>query len=231
MTRFDEDGLSRTAVGVALIACPLFALASSAVAPAFKSDERAQLDVVAQHPTRWYWFTLLLLVSTILLVPAYLGIAALVRERSPRLGAIGGALGALGAIIAVGDVMSQFFVWKMVTPGLDRAQTAELLHRVDNAAAVDLVYSVGGLAVLAGTIMLTVGLVRGRVAPTWVAVGLTLAVVANLVAFTSASAAGVAASWLILLASMGALGVKLLARGGRAPATGGLSRPYAAAPR
>ena len=57
-----------------LILAPLFALGSSVVSPAFKSDEGAQLDVIAQHPTRSYWFTILLLVGSILFVPALLGI-------------------------------------------------------------------------------------------------------------------------------------------------------------
>src|SRR4051812_22349047 len=114
-------------VRLALILAPLFALASAAVAPALKSDEGAQLDVIARHPDRWYWFTLLLLVGSILLVPALLGIAAMVYERSPRLGVVGGALSVLGAMIAIGDVMSQFTTWQMVFGGADRAQMAALI--------------------------------------------------------------------------------------------------------
>jgi len=70
------------------------------------------------------------------------------------------------------------------------------------------VFAVGGLSILIGCVLLTVGLVRHRLAPTWAAVGLSLAVVANVAAFSAASNAGVLASWIVLLASMGALAVR-----------------------
>jgi hypothetical protein len=185
-----------------LILAPLFALASSAVAPAFESDESAQLAVIAANPTRWYWFTLLLLISSLLLVPALIAIAGRVRG---RLGAIGGSLAVLGALIAIGDVMSQFATWKMVGPSADRAQMVALLDRMDNAASLNAVYTVGGLAVLIGVLLLTIGLIRTRTAPAWAAIGLTVACVVNVVGFEAASNAVVAASWALLLLAMGAI--------------------------
>jgi hypothetical protein len=135
-------------------------------------------------------------------VPALLGIAIVVRERSPRLGEIGGWLAILGALIAIGDVMSQLTLWQMVTPGADRAQMTALLVRTDDAAGVANVYTVGGLAILIGTVLLTIGLIRSRVVPAWAALALTAAVVVNLVGFTVASDAIVGISWVILLAAM-----------------------------
>ena len=203
--------LPMTVAGLCLILAPLLSLASSLVSPALKSDEGAQLDVIAQHPNRWYWFTLLLLAGSILLVPALLGIAALVRERSPRLGNIGGGLAVLGSLIAIGDVMSQFMSWQMVAAGADHAQMAALLKRFDDTAGVSLVFSVGGLAVLAGTVLLTVGLIRGRLAPAWAAVGISLGAVVNVAGFSAASGGVVAVSWAVLLVSMGAIGRIVLA--------------------
>ncbi|MEA2445363.1 MAG: hypothetical protein QOJ12_2655 [Thermoleophilales bacterium] len=195
--------LPTTAVAVSLVLAPLFALASALVAPALKSDAGPQLQVIAQHPTRWYWFTVLLLVGSILLVPALIGIAAMVRERSPRLGDIGGGLAVLGALIAVGDVMSQLMSWQMVAKGADRAQMAALLDRWDTAGGVGVVFSVGGLSVLIGTVLLTIGLIRSRVAPAWVAIALSAAVVVNIMGFTASSNGVVAASWALLLVAMG----------------------------
>jgi hypothetical protein len=189
-------------VVASLVLAPLFSLASALVAPALKTDEGAQLAVIAAHPDRWYWFTILLLAGGLLLVPALLGIAIVVRERSPRLGEIGGWLAILGALIAIGDVMSQLTLWQMVTPGADRAQMTALLVRTDDAAGVANVYTVGGLAILIGTVLLTIGLIRSRVVPAWAALALTAAVVVNLVGFTVASDAIVGISWVILLAAM-----------------------------
>jgi hypothetical protein len=191
---------------MSMIAAPLFLVASAVVSPQLKSDEGAQLAVIAAHPTRWYWFTLLLLIGSILLVPALVGIAGLVHGRSPRLATIGGSLAILGSLIAIGDVMSQFVSWQMVAGGADRAQMAALLQRFDNAAGVGVVFSVGGLSVLLGVVLLTVGVIRARVAPAWAAIGLSVATVLNIVAFSSASTAGVAVSWIALLVAMGYIG-------------------------
>jgi hypothetical protein len=191
-----------------LVLAPLLALASSVVAPAFKSDEREQLAVVAAHPNQWYWFTLLLLAGSILFVPALLWIAELVRSRAPRLGQIGGALAVLGAIIAVGDVMTQFVSWQMVKGGADLTQMAAALDRFANAGGSSIVFTVGGLSILIGCVLLTVGLIRHHLAPAWAAVGLSAAVLVNIVGFSAASNAVVAASWVLLLVSMGALAAR-----------------------
>jgi len=191
-----------------LVLAPLLALASSLVAPPIKSDAREQLAVVAAHPNQWYWFTLLLLAGSILFVPALLWIADLVRSRSPRLGEIGGALAVLGAIIAVGDVMTQFVSWQMVKGGADLSQMAAALDRFDNAAGSSIVFTVGGLSILIGCVLLTVGLIRQHLAATWAAVGLSAAVLLNIVGFGASSNAVVAASWVLLLVSMGALAAR-----------------------
>jgi hypothetical protein len=211
--RLDAKQLPMTAAALSMIAAPAFLVASALVSPQLKGDEGAQLDVIAAHPTRWYWFTVLLLIGSVLLVPALLGIAALLHQRSPRLANVGGGLAVVGSLIAIGDVMTQLVSWQMVASGADHDQMAALLHRFDNAAGVGVVFSVGGLSILIGVILLTVGLIRTRVAPAWAAIGLSLATLLNIVAFSSASAAGVAASWVVLLVAMGYIGRTALARG------------------
>jgi hypothetical protein len=189
-----------------LVLAPLFAIASSVVAPPFKSDAREQIAAIAAHPERWYWFTLLLLIGSILFVPALLWIADRVRTGSRRLADIGGSLAVLGAVIAVGDVMTQFISWQMVKGGADPAQMAALLDRYQNAGGASLVFTVGGLSILIGCVLLTIGLIRHHLAPAWAAVGLSLAVVANVVTFTASSNAGVLVSWVLLLVAMVAIG-------------------------
>lgn len=191
-----------------LVLAPSFAVASSALAPALKSDTHEQLAVIAAHPDRWYWFTLLLLAGSILLVPALLWIAGLVRSRAPRLGEVGGALAVLGAIIAVGDVMTQFVSWQMVSGHADLAQMADALDRFQNAGGVGVVFATGALSILIGSALLTIGLIREHLVPAWAAAGLSVAVLANVVAFSAASNAGVLVSWIVLLVSMGALAAR-----------------------
>lgn len=226
--RFNARELPRTAAALSMFAAPLLLLASSLVSPALKSSSGAQLDVIAQNPARWYWFTVLLLSGSILLVPALLGIAALVRTSAPRLGNLGGALAVLGAPIAVGDVMTQLMSWQMTTAGADRAQMAALLDRFQDAAGANVVFGIGGLAVVVGTLLLTVGLLRGRLAPAWATIGLSLGIVANVVGFSSSNNDAVVVSWAILLIAMGSIGRGVLG-GAASPAAAELGAPEAAA--
>jgi hypothetical protein len=141
---------------------------------------------------------------------------------------VGGGLAVLGSLIAIGDVMSQFVSWQMVAGSANHDQMASLLHRFDNAAGVGVVFSVGGLSVLIGVVILTVGLIRTRVAPAWAAIGLSLATLLNIVAFGSASAVGVAASWVVLLVAMGYIGRSTFARGTMRAVAANAARPRTA---
>jgi hypothetical protein len=192
----------RRPLAVALVAAPVLWLAAEAVSPALKSNSAAQLSVIAQHPDRWFGYTALLTLGTILFVPAILGIMRLTRAGMPRLTLVGGVLLGYGATIAVGDAMAQLTTSQMVSGHADRAQMAALLDRVDNAAGASLFFAPGGLAFLAGSILLTVALVRTRAVPVWVSVAFLLGVVVQLVGFTSSSVAVIAASAVISLVAM-----------------------------
>jgi len=192
----------RRPLAIALVAAPLLWLAAELISPALKGDSGAQLAVIAQHADRWFGYTALLTLGTILFVPAILGIMRLTRRGMPRLTLVGGALLGYGTIIAVGDAMSQLTTWQMVTGGANRAQMAALLDRVDNAGGASLFFGPGGLAFLVGSILLTVALIRTRVVPLWVSAGFLLGIVVQLVGFTSNSVAIIAASAVISLIAM-----------------------------
>jgi len=198
-------------LAVALVAAPLLWLAAEAVSPALKSDSAAQLAVIAQQPDRWFGYTALLTLGTILFVPAILGIMRLTRARTPRLTLLGGALLGYGTIIAVGDAMSQLTTWQMVTGHADRTQMAALLDRAANASGASLFFAPGGLAFLVGSILLTVALIRTHVVPVWVSVAFLLGIVAQLVGFTSNSVAIIAASAVLCLIAMVMLARRLWA--------------------
>jgi hypothetical protein len=210
----DHRGFTRKALGSCLILAPLFLLLSAVVMPAIKSDETAQLDVIARHPDRYYLFTVFILVGGMLLVPALLGLMYMVRERATTLAHVGGTLSVLGALIAVGDATSQLVIWQMASPRADRAQMAELLKRFDDTAGSSVVFGVGGLAVLVGVVVLAIALHRSRAVPAWTAVLLAGATVLNLVGFASASTAILVVSSALLLVALGWIGRAVLISAG-----------------
>jgi hypothetical protein len=202
---------SKIAVGVSLIAAPLLTLVSTVVSPAIRSDEAAQIAVIAAHPARYYAFAVFTFAGIALFVPAILGLMHLTRERAPGWGNWGGSLSLLGVIIAAGDAATQWLIWQMGAAGADRAQMAALLHRYDSALGSSLPFTIGGLALVVGVVILSVGLYRARAVPAWVAVGFVAGIVLNIVGFSASSVGILIASSLILLAALGSVGWRILA--------------------
>src|SRR4051794_13710662 len=171
-TLSDPARFARTAIGGSMIGSATLLLGASLAWPAIKSDEAAQIAVIAQHPGRYYPCTILILASSMLLVPALIGLMRMGAERSPVLSNLGGTLSVLGAMIAIGDSASQLVIWQMGARGADRAQMAALLQRFDNVAGSSIVFSIGGLAIVVGVVLLSIALYRSRTVPAWASVGL-----------------------------------------------------------
>src|SRR5689334_9286780 len=177
------------------------------MSPAIKSDEAAQIAVIAQHPARYYAFAVFTFAGIALMVPAILGLMHLTRDRAPGWGNWGGSLALVGTIIAAGDAATQWLVWQMGAAGADQAQMAALLHRYDSSVP----FTIGGLAIVVGVVMLSVGLYRARAVPAWTAAGFVAGIVLNIVGFTASSVGVLIVSSVILLAALGTIGWRILA--------------------
>jgi hypothetical protein len=217
-TLSDPVRFARSAIGGSMIGTAVLMLGASLAAPAIKSNEAAQIAVIAAHPTRYYLFTILILGSSMLLVPAIIGLMRMSAERSPRLSNVGGTLALFGALVAVGDSMSQLAVWQMGARGADRGQMAALLHRFDNVAGATLVFSLGGLAIVVGILLLSIALYRAQTVPAWACVGLVAGTVLNIVGFGAASVGVLIVSSVVLLAALGWIGWLVLTGGAEAEA-------------
>jgi len=215
-TLSDPARFTRVSVAGSMIGAAVLMLGAAIAAPAIKSDEAAQIAVIAQHPARYYLFTILILGSSMLFVPALIGLMRLGAGRSPRLAHIGGTLSLFGALVAVGDSMSQLVIWQMGADGANRAQMAALLHRFDNVAGASLVFALGGLAIVIGMVLLSIALYRSRTAPAWAAAALVAGMVLNIVGFSSASTGVLIFSGVVLLAGFGWIARTMLGRDARA---------------
>jgi hypothetical protein len=219
-TTLDKEGtmklsnpnqFEKTLAGACLVLAPLFLLASAAFSPAIKSDEGAQLAVIAQHPDRFYLSSALGLISAVLLVPALLGLMQMLRERAPGWGYVGGGLMMLGNLLSVGDWMSNFVQWQMAAPDADRGEMTALLTRLDETAGSALPLQLSGFAFLVGTAAVAIGLQRARAVPAWSALGLVVGIVVNLAGFVIGSVLLLVVSSAVLLIAMGWIGRILLA--------------------
>lgn len=201
----------RTLAGACLVLAPLLLLASSAVSPAIKTDEGAQLAIIARHPDRFYLFSMLGLVSSVLLVPALLVLMQMLRERAPGWGYIGGGLMMLGNLLSIGDWMSNFVQWQMAVPEADQGQMTALLTRLNATAGSALPLQMSGLALMAGTLILAIGLHRARAVPGWCALGLVVGIFVNIAGFVVGSVPILIVSSAVLFIAMAWIGRIVLA--------------------
>jgi hypothetical protein len=203
----------------ALVVAPiLFALSGVAV-PALKSGEVAQIALIAAHPTGWYLFTMFSLVGSAALLPASIALMQRTRVASPFCAIVGAGLLAVGGLVALADSATQLVYWQMGAKGADPAQMAALGHRYENAAGASVIFMLGALALVVGSVLVAAALVRAKAAPAWAAVLVPAGLVLNIVSFVGSSRLLLIVSSLVLLAGMGRVALGDAPVSGRAAAT------------
>ena len=163
----DLDPFRRTTVAASLMAAPVLVLVSTVLQPPFiqgYADRLAALDEAGA--AAWLSNAAFTLQQVFLLV-AFLGVAHLLRHRSPRLSHVGSALGVLatfGEAVMGGVAM----VWlTMAGDPTQRAVFAGVWSRLE-ASPVMLFGLVGFLGTVLTFLVLSIGLFRSRVVPRWV---------------------------------------------------------------
>ena len=153
-----------TAVALVGFSVPL--LVASLLDPTYGNLGDARLDIadVGAHPRAFLASTVLLLVSTIALLPAAAGLWRIGRARRRRLTGVGAGLFALGSLGHAALVTFYGFLYEM--PAGDRDEMAGLLNRI-NEGLVFVLFFPMLLALAVGLILLTLALWRGGIAPLW----------------------------------------------------------------
>jgi hypothetical protein len=186
-----------------LIGAPTLMLVSALVQPSLESDESLQLRVILAHHGRYFWFTLLLLLGTMLLVPAFHAL------RGPSvMTKLGSALAVFGALVGTGDAMTQFVFLQMAEPGRDLDRMASVVEGFDEANGPSQLFVAGGLALVVGAVLLAFGLWREGFGPAWTGVLLAAGVLANGVGFMIGSTPILVISSGMLLVGLGALALR-----------------------
>ncbi len=201
------QNLPRKAAGWSLILAPLLGLIAVCAWPTLRSSDRAQIAAIAAHPGRWYVFSLFLLLSTYLLVPAVLALMRLLRQSRPTWAFLAGSLALLGVLVGIGDSATELVYWQMGTRGASLSQMTALAGRYESAPGASLIYMIGGVALLCGMVLLSAGLWRSRTVPAWAAAGTAVATILNIVGLSSASVPLAIASFAVMLAAFGRIAV------------------------
>ena len=153
------DRLQEKVAGVCLIAGALL------LAPATQFEYSGGL----------FWAGSLGLVIYILFVPGLLGIARLLRQRSPRLSVVVGLLIAAGCVAGASFQAAMLHEWAARTAGTPEAMMAAIMGVTEGRVFPILV--IFGVQFPISLLTLGVGLFRTRMAPTWVAALLAIGAV------------------------------------------------------
>ncbi len=167
----------------------------------------AQIAAISAQPGRWYIFSLFLLLSTIMLVPAVLALMRLLGHSRPTWALIAGGVAQLGILIGIGDAATNLMVWQMGSRGASLSQMAALATRYNAAPGAALIFMIGGLATLGGTLALSAGLWHAHAVPAWTAIAVAAAMIANIAGLSANSVPITIASFALLLAAFGRIAV------------------------
>ena len=172
----DAHHFRKLVAGACMVLSPLFLVIAMVIHPETKSDEAAQIAVIADNLDAWYIAHLLTFAAVVLAVPAVLGLMHMLREREVAWGHIGGGLALLGLMAFTGLLAIDGFVgWQMAADG-SRAEMAALLERLYDTAGVAIPFYVMSFAFTIGIVCLAFGLYQAKAMQSWMAVFLALGV-------------------------------------------------------
>lgn len=162
------ETLRRTAAGASLIVAPVVLAAAQFIHPG-GGGEGGMVQTMADHAGRVELASLLTILSSVIFIPAFVGILRLMRDRGSVLGHVGAGLAIAGvvghAIIAGSELV---LVWLVSVSG-DLAQLGTLVNEGPQGAglAVIMLMFLGGF--FFGLLLLGAALFRSRTVPWWVA--------------------------------------------------------------
>jgi hypothetical protein len=208
----------RVLLGSSLVASPSLILLGELITPSVDwADNTEVIATAAAESGRWQAGALLGMLGIMLLVPAVIGAAELIRRRKPALALATVAFvsaGAMAVVAALGTVFTY-----SAARAADVSQIAAFVEETEN---------LGGFAVLfplffaapAGMLLLAYGLWRAGVTPVWVAGLLVLATLGTL------ADAGLIATlgWIGMTAALSYVAWRYLATGDR-PLEAGAAAP------
>jgi hypothetical protein len=166
MSLSDPISFRRRVAGAAMIAAPLVIVVAEVLHARFEMDAGKQLAAVAEDTGRWYAAHLLVLVALALAVPAFLGLARMVRQRRPVLAHVGLILFVPGLVALAAAAGTELVLWQMAQPESDRAEMVALAERVWEGEGLAPIFAVVLLFPVAW-FMIGIGLHLARAVPAW----------------------------------------------------------------
>ena len=207
----DRHNFARTYTGLALILGPALMLIATILGNLIGVDanEAAQrFRQIADNQTVYVVGSVLLLLGSLLLLAASVGLIHLFRGRGVTFGQLAASLVAVGSAAGVGSYVFAATEYEMATgDGVDRATLVRFVEQAEGTGIFLPVFILFVAGIVLGLILLGIAVWRRRIAPVWAGL---LIVAAGMLAFFAEGGALAIASRALLLAGLGWTGVALL---------------------
>jgi hypothetical protein len=187
----------RAVRGGSMIAAPLVFITAEVLHAHIEEDPSEFLNAIAEDTGRWYAAHVLVLVSLVLALPAFLGLRHIVQGRRPTLVNLGSIAVVPGTIALAALVGMELVAWQMAQPGLDGTQMITLWENTSQNPGIAPMILVAMLFPVAW-LLAGIGLYSARLCPRWTA---ALVAVTQLVGFVSELAGG--PKWVAVAAQIG----------------------------
>ena len=119
----------------ALLAAPILVIAGALTQPTLSGDAAKQVTALTSHRGAMIAGMTLSMIAAVLLIGGIVWLALTLATRAPRLAMAGGVLGVLGVLIVLFE-NSVGAATPAIVAGLDRAQAAAVLGRIQSSAAI-----------------------------------------------------------------------------------------------
>ncbi len=173
----DAHNFRRTVAGLCLITAPLVLLLGNIIHPGGKGGA-GLVNTMAEHPGRVEAAALLIIFSSVLFVPALVGLLYLLRDRGVVLGHIGVGFALIGLVVGHAVWAGfQVILLGFVQSGLDREQLSAIVSSGPLNVGFIIVMLMFMVGFFLGLIILAISLWRGGVAPLWVAACIIVATI------------------------------------------------------
>jgi hypothetical protein len=199
----------RRVAGISLIGFAATLLAQDVVGPRTPSDAAGTYAAVAADRGGMVVSSVLLLASSLALVPAVFGILHVLRERGVTLGHIGGVLAIVGALGHIAVMTYQLALVEMTKAG-DREAMVALIERLDSSPVVGAIVLPMILSFALGLLILAVALWRARFVRGWAAALVLVAVLLDVGAPDGGPAAVSITKQLLAFAAFAYIGLQML---------------------
>ena len=189
----------RTAAAAGLMTTAVLSAVSVTLQPEFPSGYVDRLAAIGASGVQGQISAVTFLVAQLPFIAAVLGIAHLLRERTPILSNLGATLGLIGAFgHTVFGGMSLVYI-TMATDQTNRAVYATLWERLEGSPVIAFA-AMGLLGTVLGIVLLSIGIWPSRVAPRWVPLVLWIFLVVEFVGTSLSDYAAPVAGILFVIA-------------------------------